>query len=509
MRSRKALKNIIASLLLQCVTIICGFIVPKLIISSFGSNINGLVTSITQFLAYITLLESGIGPVIKSKLYKPIAKKNKKEILNILYSGERFFRTLAKIFIIYIVILCFVYPIIVAKDFEFIFTVTLIIIISISTLAEYYFGMTYKLYLQAEQKTYITSYFQIISTVLNTIVTIVLIKLGANILLVKLLSSSIYVVRPLLQNWYVKKKYNISLKEANKSYKLEQKWDGLAQHIASVIHNNTDVVILTIFSSVREVSVYSVYLLVITGVKRLIQSFTGGIDASFGDMIAKNEIETLNKSFNTYEFFYYTLTTIFYSCTFLLIIPFIKIYTYGINDVNYVRPLFAFLIISAEFINTIRLPYSTLTLAAGHFRETMKGAWLEAFLNIFISIICVFKFGIVGVALGTLISMIVRTIEFICHASQKILFRNILYSFKKTLIVLLETLLIVILFNCIPTMTIEGYFPWAIYAIIVFIISSIITIGANLLIYKEDRANLYALINRLIKKNKKTGSCLK
>ena len=66
------IKNIGSSLLLQLVTIICGFIVPRLIISNYGSDVNGLVTSITQFLAYITLLEAGFGPVVKSLLYKPI-----------------------------------------------------------------------------------------------------------------------------------------------------------------------------------------------------------------------------------------------------------------------------------------------------------------------------------------------------------------------------------------------------------------------------------------------------
>ena len=68
MRSKKAIINIISSLVLQLVTVICGFIVPRLFIKSFGSNVNGLVTSITQFLAYITLLESGFGPVFKSIL---------------------------------------------------------------------------------------------------------------------------------------------------------------------------------------------------------------------------------------------------------------------------------------------------------------------------------------------------------------------------------------------------------------------------------------------------------
>ncbi len=58
MRSKKAILNIITSLLLQVVVLICGFIVPKLIITNFGSDVNGLISSITQFLAYISLLES-------------------------------------------------------------------------------------------------------------------------------------------------------------------------------------------------------------------------------------------------------------------------------------------------------------------------------------------------------------------------------------------------------------------------------------------------------------------
>ena len=51
MRSKKAILNIISSLLLQVTTLICGFIVPKIIIEKFGSNVNGLASSITQLLA--------------------------------------------------------------------------------------------------------------------------------------------------------------------------------------------------------------------------------------------------------------------------------------------------------------------------------------------------------------------------------------------------------------------------------------------------------------------------
>ena len=80
MRSKKALFNVISSLALQIVVVICGFIVPRLLIGTFGSSVNGVVTSISQFLGYITLLESGVGGVVRAALYKPLAQKNTKSI---------------------------------------------------------------------------------------------------------------------------------------------------------------------------------------------------------------------------------------------------------------------------------------------------------------------------------------------------------------------------------------------------------------------------------------------
>ena len=287
MRSKKAIYNIVTNLFLQAIIIIYGFIVPKIIISKFGSNVNGLISSITQFLAYIALLESGFGPVVKSALYKPISNKDNKTIMNILKASEKFFRAIAYIFLIYIFVLCFFYPLLVSNDFSWIYTVSLIFIIGISTFAEYFFGMTYKLFLQAEQKTYIISLIQIITYILSIICIVILAQIGANIQIIKLISGIVFVLRPMFQNFYVKRKYNIDFSECKEKYELKQKWDGLAQHIAAVIHGNTDITILTIFCTLSEVSVYSVYYLVVKGVKSIIQAFNSGIDASFGDMIAK------------------------------------------------------------------------------------------------------------------------------------------------------------------------------------------------------------------------------
>lgn len=498
MRSKKAIINIISSLLLQLVTLICAFIVPRLIIKNFGSSVNGLVNSITQFLAYIALLESGFGPVVKSILYKPIANKNKEEIKKILKSSENFFRIISYIFIVYIIILCLILPTIISKEFDKYFTLSLLIIISISTFAEYYFGMTYKLYLQAEQKTYVTAFIQIGTTILNTVMIVMLIYFGQSIQIVKLASAIIFIFRPILQNLYVKKKYNINLKNIKSDYKIKQKWDGLAQHIAAVIHNNTDIVVLTIFTNTIEVSVYSVYLLVVNGIKNLVQALSGGIDASFGNMIANNEKQSLNKNFRVYELFYFTLITIIFTVTLLLILPFIEIYTKGVTDANYYRPAFAYLIVLAEFMWTIRLPYSSITLAAGHFKETMKGAWIESAVNIILSVILVFKFGIIGVAIGTLVAMIIRTIEFMYHTSKYILERNILDTYKRLFLIAIEVILTVIISNILPKFNIINYTTWILQAISTTIVAAIIVIFINFIIYKKDVKDLLKLIKKTI-----------
>ena len=109
--------------------------------------------------------------------------------------------------------------------------------------------------MQAKQKTYITSIIQIVIYVLSAVAVVVLALLGANVLVIKLVSGIIFILRPIAQNLYVKHKYKIQLDSAINNYPIKQKWDGMAQHVAYVMHSNTDIVILTIFTSLAEVSI--------------------------------------------------------------------------------------------------------------------------------------------------------------------------------------------------------------------------------------------------------------
>ena len=499
MRSKKAIYNIITTLFLQVITVLYGFIVPKIIISNFGSNTNGLISSITQFLAYITLLESGFGPVVKSILYKPIADKDNQTVAKILKSSEKFFRTIAYIFLIYIIILCIIYPFLVSNNFEYLYTISLILIIALSTFAEYFFGMTYKLFLQADQKTYIISLIQIVTYILSIVSIVLLTKFNASIQLIKLVGGIIFVLRPIIQNYYVKKKYNINFNEVKEAYEIRQKWDGLAQHIAAVIHGNTDVTLLTIFCTISEVSVYSVYYMVVKGIKSIIQAFSNGIDASFGDMIAKNEQDNINKKFDMYEIMYFTIATILYTSTIMLITPFIKVYTKGINDVNYIRYTFGYLLVISEYIWAIRLPYSSIILAVGHFKETRKGAWIECLSNIIVSMLLVWKYGIIGVTIGTIIAMTIRTVEFMYHTNKYILKRNIFKSVKKIILLIIETVLIVFICKYLPYFDNISYINWVINAIMTGVVAASLVFVINLIIYKKDMKLFTEVFIRVLK----------
>ena len=94
-----------------------------------------------------------------------------------------------------------------------------------------------------------------------------------------------------------------------------------------------------------------------------------------------------------------------FTCAAMLIVPFVLVYTQGIVDVDYNQPLLGYIMCLAYWINIIRLPYQNVMETAGHFMQTKKMAIIEAVLNVGISCILVMMFGIVGVAVGTVIAM--------------------------------------------------------------------------------------------------------
>ena len=484
MRKKKLLKNTLSSLVFQITTIVCGFITPKLILGFYGSEVNGLISSISQFMFVISFLELGVGAVVQSALYKPLAQKDNDQISKIIVSATKFFRNLAKILLAYIIVLIFVYPYFVKNDFGLLYTVTLLLSMSISYFAQYYFGVTERLLLSADQKGYIQYNAQTITLILNTIACMVLVELGVTIQVVKLTTSIIYLFRPIVLRIYVNRNYKINRRILYEQEPIQQKWNGVAQHLAGVLLNGTDTIVLTIFSTLSNVSIYTVYNLVVMGVKNLLNSATSGIQALMGDLWARGEKNELEKFFSTAEWCIHNIVVIAFGCTAVLIVPFVEVYTYGVNDAKYVVPVFAFLITIANALHCLRQPYHLLILAAGHYKQSQTSYLIAAAINIICSIVLVINLGLVGVAIGTLLSMTYQTIWMMIYVHNNLIDTSVASSLKQVIFDLVIFLVSYLITSKIEMETVT-YFCWFKLALEVFTIWCVVSMAFNAAFCKD------------------------
>lgn len=488
-RKRKLMLNSASSLIYQLITLICGFVLPRFFLAYYGSEVNGLVSSITQFLGFISLAECGVGAVVQSALYKPLADKDMQEVSKIVVSSERFFKRIAYILLIYTAVLMVVYPLITLDSFDYLFTLTLIFVISISTFAQYYFGMTYRLLLDADQLGFLQYTIHSVALILNTASCIWLMKAGASVQFVKLTTSLIFLLQPLLLTMIAKRKYRIDHKIRYAGEPIKQKWNGLAQHIAGVVLVNTDTVVLTLFSTLENVSVYAVYHLVVNGLKQIVVSSLNGVRAMFGNMLARGENEELNRSFDNIEWLIHTLVTFIFSVTAVLIVPFVRVYTAQITDTNYIVPPFAYMITLAQAVYCCRLPYYMLVNAAGHYKQTQGSAIFEAVLNIVVSVVLVFHYGLIGVAVGTFVAMAYRTIYLANYLKNNILYRPLSHFLKHLVVDGCAAALLIGVVRVFPIfyeMKQVSYFAWFFLAVKVALTGLAIQFGVNWLFYRKN-----------------------
>src|SRR5699024_6442145 len=137
-------------------------------------------------------------------------------------------------------------------------------------------------------------------------------------------------------------------------------------------------VILTLFSTLENVSVYAIYNMVVTAIKLLFSSLTTGIHSFFGNLFVNDEIVLLNKFFDKIEWIVHTVFIYLYGMTAVLINSFVMIYTTGIEDVSYNVPMFSFLLVIASAAYSLRTPYQTMVFSAGHFKQTQMSSYIEA-----------------------------------------------------------------------------------------------------------------------------------
>lgn len=429
-RTMKAKKNVAITLLYQLTTLVIGLVLPRYILETYGSDVNGIIQSVNQFLSYTVIFECGIGGMALASFYKPLAYGDNEAVSDIFNNTRSFFYRISLIYLVLVATLSLCAHLIIKTGFSPLYIGTLVLILGVSNYFSYYFGLTHQLLIKADQKLYIVQSVQIIALILNAVICIAAMEMGFGIHFVRLISMLVFLINPLAYRYYVKKHYRISREIYDTERRLPRKRDGMVHHIAYFIHRNTDIVLLTVFKGVKTVSVYSVYYAIMFAAENFLSAISSGLSAAIGNIIATDEKDVLDKSFEIYEGVNTFITSFFCTASAVLIVPFVTIYTSGINDADYIQPVFANILVLAQWFFCIRMPYSNVVNAAGHYRQTKPGAYLELLINMTVSLAAVRRFGLNGVMAGTLAAMLARTAYTVWYLSKNILNRKIILFLK-------------------------------------------------------------------------------
>ena len=193
-----------------------------------------------------------------------------------------------------------------------------------------------------------------------------------------------------------------------------------------------------------------------------------------------------NTRFAQFEFILNSICTVAFASLIILIVPFVTLYTKGVNDINYIRYVFAIVACLAELFYCLRLAYTFMVQAKGAFRETRNQYYIEAGLNIVISVALVNVLGLVGIVIGTLVAMVYRTVTFAFFTYRHILKRNFI-NFIKRMAVTLASIGVSSTagYLIIRQFSIPSYWNWALYAVGAVILSTVCCAMFSLIFYRK------------------------
>lgn len=506
MKVRRSIYNLIVGLISQFITIALGFIIPRLFLVNFGSEINGLLSSINQVFIYLSLLEAGVGLATTQSLYLPISQNNKQGINSTLSASAIFYRKTGVYYVLAVVIFAATYPSIVKTNLNFITVFTLILLSGLGSSINYLFQGKYKLLLNAEGKGYIVTSITTVINVLISSMKIILLLMGYNIIVIQMSYFIIMIFQMAVYNIYIKKKYSwIDLNVEPNFKSIEQKNSVLVHQISSLIFSNTDVLVLTVFCGLKVVSVYVMYSLVFNMIESIIFTFNNSISSALGQCYAENK-ERYFKIYESYELYFIAGIFSLLSVAYVLVLPFMKLYTSGVTDINYIDYKLPVFFVILKLLSFIRSPGGNAINVAGHFKETQNRAVIESLINIIFSLVFVNIYGIYGVLMGTIVALLYRTTDIIVYSNKQILKRNTLITIKRCAVDAIIFIITVYITKIIK-IDLNSYGKITIYAIIFLLVESTIyfTISSLLEIdvYKYTVISLKKYIGKYLGKNLK------
>ena len=497
MNRKKNIYNILVSIISQLVLLVLGIIVPRIILTHYGSDTNGVTSTITQIFAYMALLEAGIGQSTRNALYPYLDNKNKNidKICEIFSISRRYYRKISVVYFLVVIALSFVLPLLLKSNLSY-FTILGVVLFEGATgVVSFYFIQSWATLLASDGKQYVVSNIDLISRLLCYIVKVVLAILGVNIVyiqfgyfLVSLIKFSIYYL-------YVKKKYTwIKPFKTSKGQKLKDRNSYIITELAWTVFSSTDLIVLSTICSASLASVYSIYNMIYVALNGLLSAVFNSISYNLGQMYHKNmeEYVKLHDAFNT---FFMTLITILMICSYVFTLSFVKIYTKGVYDVNYIYPKLPLFFCIVQLLSWSRYVSGNLTGVAGFAKRISKISLVEAFLNVFFSLLFASPYGIYGVIMATVLALPFKV--FYCnYLSDKIIMKRSPINTIKIIGVNWTCFAVVVILVHNVSIQVNSFLELLIKAGITFVIVVFGITGINLLFNRQAFSSFIMIFRR-------------
>lgn len=419
-------QNMLTGLLGQLVTILVGFLLPRLFLTYYGSGVNGELNTIKQLFAYLYLLEAGVGLATTQALYRPVALEEHDRVNAILSATDHYYRRTGTLYAAIVLAVGLFYPMVVQFSLPRSTILLYTVLYGLPSVVSFFVQGKYRLLMDVDGRSYVLNNLNIAVQLVSGIGKVAVLVFTQNILAMQLLYclSSMLPIPFIL--WYVHKNYPWLDRHAAPDYAaVSQKGSVLLHQISSVIFNNTDMVLLSYFCNFALVSVYSIYNMFFVQISNILNLLINSGSFRLGQ-IFQTDRKRFSALFEVYETVYLAFVSFCATMTAAFLLPVIRIYTGGVTDINYLDPLLLLLFSSKSLVECGKNIYHQVIQYDGSFQQTRWHAVVEMTLNLLVTLIAIQFCGIYGCLFGTLAALVFRLGAILWYTCRRVLHRRIL-----------------------------------------------------------------------------------
>lgn len=503
-RIKNSVYNAIIMVLSTGVSSILSLVTTKVILKNYGSDFNGVVATANQIVNLLLIVEGGFSLAINVALFEPFINGDIEKISSIMSAAKRVFIKIGFVFLSIGIVLSFIYSFFVKSNLDFLILFSIFAMVIFASAFNLLFTIKYQIMFQVSQKEYTYTGFGLLISLFSNILVIILAFLKVHVILIRLTIMIFSLLNGLMIYILYRRNFgNINLNVKPDYDSIKGTKDILAQKLTSVVYNSAPLLFISTFIDTKLASVYTVYLSIYNIIKMFINAVVASPVNGFGQLLSDKycDMKDIYKKFKTYEFIVIVITTILISSVLSVILPFVKLYTFGINDINYIDLKIAIMLAIIVILEVIHIPSGNMINVTANFKAAKKIQIITCMVLVILLSIGGYIFGIYGILFATIVTNVLLVFLEIYYAHRNI-FNSSIFNFLKVFIINAFLALLICTINY-KIVKIDSYFEFFVFGLVILIINIIIVLCINYLFFREQFNYLIQILKKFFLKNNK------